>query len=134
MTRFLTAPAKCPAHLYILAFSPDQLEHWLTRFAMCKDRKPYPLNTLHQLILCYVRKVKPTIDFFKDKEFASLRRILDAEMKSPRLTPTKYHAPDVSLTPSNSFSRSHAHSPVSHAHNMCTLIATPMVGARAWHL
>ena len=52
-----------------------------------KDAKPYPPNTLHQLvcgILCYVRELKPDIDFFKDKEFAGLRRTLDAEMKSLR--------------------------------------------------
>ena len=87
-TRFPSAPAECPAHLYVLAFSPLQLDYWLTRFvleARRKDGKPYPPNTLHQLvcgILRYVRELKPTID--KDKEFASLRRTLDAEMKSLR--------------------------------------------------
>ena len=52
-----------------------------------KDGKSYPPNTLHQLIcgiLRYVRQIKPQIDFFKDKEFAGMRRTLDAEMKSLR--------------------------------------------------
>ena len=55
---------------YVLAFSPDHLDHWLTHFvleARHKDGKPYPPHTLHQLvcgILRYVREIKPIIDIF----------------------------------------------------------------------
>lgn len=86
--RFPTHPSECPPHLYILASNPDHLNHWMTRFvleARRLDGKPYPPNTLHQLvcgILRYIRELKPSVDFFKDKEFAGLRCTLDAEMKS----------------------------------------------------
>ena len=76
-TRFPSAPAECPAHLYVLAFLPLQLDYWLTRFVLEARRKdgkvqPYPPNTLHQLvcgILRYVRELKPTIDFLELTDF-----------------------------------------------------------------
>ena len=84
----MSVPFECPAHLYILASSSVQLDHWMSHFileARQKDGKPYPPNILHQLvcgIIRYVRELKPDINFFKDKEFAGLCCTLDAEMKS----------------------------------------------------
>ncbi len=55
-----------------------------------KDGQPYPPNTLHQLccgVLRCVRKVKPEIGIFKDPEFLSFRKTLDAEMKRLKGTP-----------------------------------------------
>ena len=80
--------ADFPPH--ILIASPEALNDWLSKFVLEVKRKygkPYPPNTLHQLVcglLRYARETNPSIDFFKDKLFASFRRTLDAEMKRLR--------------------------------------------------
>ena len=72
---------------YILTMEIGELDYWLSRFVLevCrKDGNCYPSNTLHQLccgILRFLREVKPSIDTFKNPEFASFRKTLDAEMK-----------------------------------------------------
>ena len=91
----MTTPSECPAHLYILASSPDHFDHWLARFVLesrRKDGKPYPPNVLHQLvcgILRYVRDLKPTIDFFQRQGvLAGFRCTLDVleTSQSPLVT------------------------------------------------
>ena len=62
-----------------------ELDYWLSRFILevrRKDGNCYPSNTLHQLcygILRFLREVKPSIDIFKNPEFASFHKTLDAE-------------------------------------------------------
>jgi len=54
-----------------------------------KDDNCYLSNTLHQLccgILRFLREVKLSIDTFKNPEFASFRKTLDAEMKHLKVT------------------------------------------------
>ena len=89
--RTLQCPTEWPPHLMII--KPCELNSWLSCFVMevgRRDGKAYPPNTLHQLccgILRYVRETKPNLDIFKDPEFASFRRTLDAEMKRLKGTP-----------------------------------------------
>ena len=89
--RKLQCPTEWPPHLMII--KPCELNSWLSCFVMevrRQDGKAYPPNTLHQLccgILRYVRETKPNVDIFKDPEFASFRRTLDAEMKRLKGTP-----------------------------------------------
>ena len=90
-------PTECPPHL--LTIQACELNDWLCRFVLevrRKDGKPYPPNTLHQLccgILCYLREVKPVLDLFKNPEFASFRKTLDAEMKRLKAAPGIQSAP-----------------------------------------
>ena len=83
--RKLECPTAWPPHLMII--KPCELNLWLSRFVLevrRQDGQPYPPNTLHQLccgILRQVREIKPELDIFKDPEFVSFRKTLDAEMK-----------------------------------------------------
>ena len=78
-------PSDAPS--YILTMGVNDVDKWLSRFVLevrRKDGKVYPPNSLHQLccgLLRSIREYNPAIDFFKSPEFASFRKILDAEMK-----------------------------------------------------
>ncbi len=64
------------------------MSHWLERFTL-EVRKvngtEYQPNTLYHIVCGIMRHLRnqrqADIDFFKDPEFAGLRRTLDAEMK-----------------------------------------------------
>jgi len=90
-------PGECPPHL--LTCQPSELNDWLCRLVLavcCKDGKPYPPNTLHQLccgLLRHVREVNPAVDFFQDAAFTSFRKTLDSEMKRIKATPGVVSAP-----------------------------------------
>ena len=69
-----------------------ELQQLLSKFTL-EVRKvtgePYPPNTLHHIICGLLRfflrqNGKPEIDFFRDKEFAEFRIVLDSEMKRLR--------------------------------------------------
>ena len=72
---------------YLLTMQVSELNEWLSRFVVevrRKDGKFYPPNTLHQLccgLLRRLREVDPSLDIFKNPEFDSFRKTLDAEMK-----------------------------------------------------
>ena len=83
----------------LLTIQTSELNDWLCKFVMevrRKDGNFYPPNTLHQLccgILRYLRQVKPSLDFFKNPEFATFRKTLDAQMKRLKRTPGVKIAP-----------------------------------------
>ncbi len=61
-----------------------------------KDGQPYPPSTLHQLccgVLRCIHEVKLEIDIFKDPEFLSFHKTLDAEMKRLKGTPAVESVP-----------------------------------------
>ena len=73
--------------------STAQLSHWLEAFVLeirTKQGKEYSPDTLHHLICGILRHVRetsmPTVDFFKDIEYANFRKTLDSEMKRIRRT------------------------------------------------
>ncbi len=76
----------------VLSDSDVKGNYWLCRFvleARRKDGSVYPPNTLYQLccgVLRFVREVKPELDIFRDRSFASFRKTLDSEMKRLRST------------------------------------------------
>ena len=78
----------CGDQIELMTLQPSQLSHWLTRFMLEvreKDGSEYPPNTLHHLCAGIMRFLRwnglPTLDVFKDPEFAEFRASLDAEMK-----------------------------------------------------
>jgi len=65
-----------------------QMQYWMERFVLEVQKKcgeVYPPNSLHHIVVGIMRHVRgtgqPSIDFFKDPEFADFRGSLDAEMK-----------------------------------------------------
>ena len=65
-----------------------ELQHWMCPFILevrKKDGSVFLPNTLHHICCGIMRFVRangiPTIDIFKDKEFAQFRKVLDSEMK-----------------------------------------------------
>ena len=87
-----SAPDEHPPH--ILTCQVSELNNWLCRFVLeirCKNGKPYPVCTLHQLcreILRHVCEVNPCVDFFQNPEFTSFRKTLDDEMKRLKHDPS----------------------------------------------
>ena len=76
---------------YLLTMGVTELDKWLSRFVLevrRKDGKFYPPNSLYQLCCGSLRRVNPSIDFFKGPEFASFCKTLDAEMKRSKSDPT----------------------------------------------
>lgn len=72
----------------LLEMDKHTLSHWLIRFVL-EARKAngseYPPNTLHHIVCGIMRHMRsttmPGVDFFTQREFASFRDSLDAEMK-----------------------------------------------------
>ena len=72
----------------VTEMQPIQLQYWLMRYVLevrKKDGTEYPPNTLNHLCCGIMRFLRwngsPSIDFFKDAEFADFRCTLDGEMK-----------------------------------------------------
>ena len=72
----------------IISLGAAAQQKWLSRFVLevrKKDGSPYPSESLYHIvcgILRYIRQNgKPEVDFFRDKEFAQFRMVLDSEMK-----------------------------------------------------
>ena len=90
-------PSDCPPHLRTMQLC--ELNEWLSLLVLefrREDGKCYPPNTVHQLccgILRYLREVIPSLDIFKDSEFISFRKTLDAQMKRLQRTPGIQTAP-----------------------------------------
>ena len=77
----------------LLRITTEKLPFWITRFVLetrKKDGTEYPPNSLYHIVTGLMRYLRengrPSIDFFKDAEFASFRQTLDAEMKRLKST------------------------------------------------
>ena len=77
----------------LLQITTEKLQFWITRFVLetrKKDGTEYPPNSLYHIVTGLMRYLRengrPSIDFFKDAEFASFRQTLDAEMKRLKST------------------------------------------------
>ena len=74
----------------LLQCSLEQLNNWLSRFALevrRKDGEPYPPSTLYSIVCGlqrHIREVNPTISFFNNPELDDFKKILDGEMKRLR--------------------------------------------------
>ena len=77
-----------PPHLYLCL--PSQIDYWLSTFVLeirQKDGKPYTPGSLYQIccgLMHYIRELKPSVNFFTDKDYSNFQRTLDAEMKRLR--------------------------------------------------
>ena len=67
---------------------PLNIAYWMTRFILEVrkiDAGEYQPNTLYHITCGLMRHLRtagyPTIDFFKDKDFAEFKASLDSEMK-----------------------------------------------------
>ena len=84
--REITSEEKIPTD--ICKLSPQQLQHYLSRFVLevrRKDGTEYPPNTLYHVVCGVMRFLQqngqPQVDFFKEQVYADFRTTLDAEMK-----------------------------------------------------